>query len=258
MTHIPQTPDNAYPSTGSSYPPPPGPSKTSLIATGVVALVVGIGIGVGGFVLATDDDPEPRAGGSTVSNVPITTPSDWNTTTSAPAPPVDGDYSMNSVSDACQLIDPTLLHKWGSTPSQPLKGWKNEPTDLACQVSFKALAADQTHYNEVGINLEAWFSQAGAESAYDDWKGEDTGTTGDGIASGEVTGIGSEGYWHSEAAVGSSYGGGDYVVAVRDGNVSVRVRVTLLRQPGEPAVSWDEVSAMARSQVQRALDRLAA
>ncbi len=253
----------AYPGTGYSYPPPPPPGsskKTGLIATGAIALVVGIGIGVGGFALATDDDPEPepRAGGSTVSNVPITTPSDWNTTTSTPAPPVDGDYAMSSVGDACDLIDPTLLHPWGSTPSQPLKGWKNEPTDLTCQVSFKALASDQTHYNEIGINVEAWFTEAGAAPAYDAWKDEDTGTTGAGIASGDVAGIGAEGYWHSETTgAGTSYGGGDYIVAVRDSNVSVRVRISLLRQPGEPPVSWDEVSAMARSQVQRALDRLA-
>ncbi len=236
--------------------------KAGLIATGGVALVVGIGIGMGGFALVTDSDtdagPAPRTGPPTASSVPITTPSDWNTTTSGPAAPADGDYSMASVEEACDLSDPTLLHRWGSTPRQPPKGWKNEPTDLTCQASFTAPAADKTHYNEVGINVEARFTEAGADPAYDAWKDEDTGTPGAGITSGEVTGIGAEGYWYSETTDAEvSYGGGDYVVAVRDGNVSVRVRVALLRQPGDPPVNWDEVCAMARSQVQRALAALA-
>lgn len=249
----------AYPGTG--HPPPPGSGRrTSPIAIGVIALVVGIGIGVGGFALVTDDaDPEPGTGKPPVSRVPITTPTDWDTTTSGPAPAADGDYSMTSVSDACDLIDPTLLHRWGSTPRQPLEGWKNEPTDLACQASYTAPAADQTHYNEIGINFEARFTEAGADPAYDEWKDQDTGATGAGKASGEVTGIGAEGYWHTvvtDPEAGDSYGGGDYIVAVQDSNVSVRVRIAVLRQPGEPPVSWDEVSAMARSQVQRALDGL--
>lgn len=235
-----------------TYQEPPG-RKTNPVAIGIIALVVGIGIGVGGFALVTDDDPEPGTGNPPVSRVPITTPTDWNTTTSSPAPPADGDYSMSSVSDACDLIDPALLHKWGSTPRQPLEGWKNEPTDLACQASYTAPAADQTHSNEIGINFEARFT----EGAYEEWKDEDTSDTGAGKASGEVTGIGAEGYWHTVSiAPGDSYGGGDYIVAVQDSNVSVRVRIAVLRQPGEPPVSWDEVGAMARSQVQRALNGL--
>lgn len=239
-----------------TYQEPPG-KKANPVVIGVIALVVGIGIGVGGFALVTDDDPGPGTGQPPVSRVPITTPTDWNTTTSGPAAPADGDYSMSSVGDACDLIDPTLLHRWGSTPRQPLEGWKNEPTDLACQASFTAPAADRTHVNEIGINFEARFT----EGAYDEWKDEDTGTTGAGLASGEVTGLGAEGYWHSvvtDPAAGDSYGGGDYIVGVRDSNVSVRVRIAVLRQPGEPPVSWDEVGAMARSQVQRALKGLSA
>lgn len=263
----PPTPENADPAghapfpayPGTGQPPPPG-RKANPIAIGVIALVAGIGIGVGGFALVTGDaDPAPGTGKPPVSRVPITTPTDWNTTTTGPAPAAEGDYSMSSVSDACDLIDPTLLHRWGSTPRQPLEGWKNEPTDLTCQASYTAPAADRTHSNEIGINFEARFTEVGADPAYEEWKDQDTGDTGAGTASGEVTGIGAEGYWHTVSiAPGDSYGGGDYIVAVRDSNVSVRVRIPVLRQPGEPPVSWDEVGAMARSQVQRALNGLSA
>ena len=143
------------------------------------------------------------------------------------------------------------------TPRQPLEGWKNEPTDLACQASYTAPAANQTHSNEIGINFEARFT----EGAYAEWKDEDAGTTGAGLASGAVTGIGAEGYWHTviiDPETETSYGGGDYIVAVQDSNVAVRVRIAVLRQPGEPAVSWDEVGAMAKAQVKRALDGLSA
>lgn len=238
-----------------TYQQPPG-RKISPIAIAVIALVVGIGIGVGGFALVSgDEEPEPGAGAPTTGRVPITTPTDWNTTTSEPAPPADGDYSMAAVSDACDLIDPALLHKWGATPRQPLEGWKNEPTDLACQASFTAPAADRTHSNEIGINFDAQFT----ETAYAEWKDQDTGDTGAGKASGAVAGLGAEGYWHTVTlGPGDSYGGGDYIVAVRDSNVAVRVRIAVLRQPGEPPVSWDEVGAMAKAQVKRALDGLSA
>jgi len=272
MTNSPQqqgdqpTPDGAYP----AYPGAPAPystpprrgGKTGLIIAGVIGLVAGIGIGVGGFALATnDDDPEPRSDGPPASRVPITTPSDWNTTTtSAPAQPADGAYTMSEVGNACDLVDPTRLYGWaGSTPKDAPYHREAPPYELACSVSFLGFSADQTHYNEAGIEFNATFTEAGADPAYDGWKTDDTEATGAGLASGDVTGIGTKGYWHSnipEPGTNGSYDGGDYIVGVQDDNVSIRVRIALLRQPGEPPVNWEDVSALARSQVQQSLNAL--
>jgi hypothetical protein len=249
----------AYPVAGLDQPgyrQPPTGRKTGVIVTAVVALAAGVGIGAGAMALATDDDdPAPAADSGSVSRVPITTPSDWNTTTSAPAEPADGAYSMAAVTNACDLVDLTALYRWGATPRQPADHWENQPTDLSCQASFVTLAADQTHYNEAGINFDAAFTQNGADPAYAEWKDEDTTATGAGLASGDVTGLGTEGYWHSEIADTGTVGM-SYIVAVRDDNVSVRVRLSLLRQPGEPPVTWEELAAVARPQVEKALAAL--
>lgn len=245
----------AYPNSGASQPaypaPPSGTRRTGLIVTGVIALVAGVGIGVGATAIATsDDDPEPRPNPAASSRVSITTPPS-TTPTSGPAQPAAGDYSMASVSNACDLIDLTSLHKWATTPRLGPDHWENQPTDLSCQASYIALSANQTHYNEAGINFEAAFT----DSAYDEWKDKDTATSGAGATSGKITGLGAEGYWHSEIADTGTVGM-DYIVAVRDSNLSVRVRLALLRQPGEPPVTWEEMAAVARPQVEHAMTRL--
>ncbi|MBF6223204.1 hypothetical protein IU479_34580 [Nocardia abscessus] len=47
-----------------------------------------------------------------------------------------------------------------------------------------------------------------------------------------------------------------YVVCVQDGNVSVRVRISLTREKDSPVVRRDELDSIARSQVRRTLDGL--
>ncbi|MGV9330663.1 hypothetical protein [Nocardia sp. NPDC003726] len=48
----------------------------------------------------------------------------------------------------------------------------------------------------------------------------------------------------------------DYLVGVQDSNVSVRVRIPILRQHGEPSVNLDELGTVARTRAQQALDGL--
>ncbi|NUS94424.1 MAG: hypothetical protein HOQ36_18790 [Nocardia sp.] len=76
------------------------------------------------------------------------------------------------------------------------------------------------------------------------------------MRSGDVGGIGSQGYWYTAISDSSDTTGLDYVVGVQDGNVSVRVRIPVLRQHGEPAVDPDELGVIARDQARRALDGL--
>ncbi|MGW4845762.1 hypothetical protein [Nocardia brasiliensis] len=179
----------------------------------------------------------------------------------ATAAPPPGNYAMSKAANACDLVDPTVLHQWSSTPDQPPAHHETQPSaygpgSLTCQIGYKSLAGDGVHWNQAAIDLRVEFTTAGTAPAFDEWKRKDTGTTGSGLSSGDVPGIGAQGYWHTAVSDSSSSTGMDYVVGVQDSNVSVRVRIPILRQHGEPPVHLDEVGAIARNQVQRALDAL--
>ncbi|WP_159080504.1 hypothetical protein [Nocardia suismassiliense] len=166
---------------------------------------------------------------------------------------------MNGISNACDLVDPTPLHKWSSTPDQPPYHHETAPSArapgrLSCQFSYKSLAGDGTHWNQAAIDLSVEFTATGADPAYNQWKHKDT--NGSGSNFGDITGIGAQGYWHTVVSDSSHTMGTDYVVGVQDSNVSVRVRIPILRQHGEPSLDMDALGTIARNQAQRALEGL--
>ncbi|WP_280435217.1 hypothetical protein [Nocardia carnea] len=237
-------------------PSPPGPGKAGLIAAGVVGLVLVLAAGVVIGVLIAGGGSEPRsAAAAASSSAPAGPPSAATTTTPAAA----GTYSMNGITDACDLVDPTPLHKWSSTPDRAPYHHETPPSDddpgsLSCQFSYKSQSGDGVHWNQAAIDLQVEFTAAGASPAYDEWKHEDT--TAPGVHSGEVTGIGSQGYWHTATGNTTHTTGLDYVVCVQDDNVSLRVRIPILRQHGESLPSPDELGVIARNQARQALDGL--
>jgi hypothetical protein len=259
-------PDTEYGPPGLGYQPPvpQGPSspaghrKPGLIAAGVVALLAALGAGVAIGIIIADGDSGSR---SAAVEVPAGAPATSSTATTTPrAEPEPGIYSMNGIADACDLVDPAPLHKWSSTPDQPPYHHETPPSAydtgrLSCQFSYKSLASDGVHWNQAAIDLRVEFTTAGAAPTFNDWKSQDT-TTGPGAGSGEITGIGAQGYWHTAVSDSSYTTGMDYVVGVQDSNVSVRVRIPILRQHGEPPVALDELGAIARNQAQHALDGL--
>ncbi|MFE7741727.1 hypothetical protein [Nocardia sp. NPDC057455] len=237
---------------------PTGYRKPGLIAAGVVALVAVLGAGVViGFIIADGGSGSRSAAVEASTGAPATS----STATTTPHPePAPGIYSMIGIANACDLVDPAPLHKWSSTPDQPPYHHETAPRvdgpgRLSCQFSYKSLAGDGVHWNQAAIDLRVEFTAAGAAPAYDDWKRQDA-TPGSGRSSGEVTGIGAQGYWHTAVSDFSYTTGMDYLVGVQDSNVSVRVRIPILRQHGEPSVNLDELGAIARIQAQRALDGL--
>ncbi|MEU1960574.1 hypothetical protein [Nocardia sp. NPDC019255] len=167
---------------------------------------------------------------------------------------------MSGIANACDLVDPAPLLQWSSTPDQPPSHHETPPSvytpgRLSCQFSYKSLARDGVHWNQAAVELSVEFTAAGAAPAYDDWKRQDT-TAGPGSSSGEMTGIGAQGYWHTAVSESSYTTGMDYLVGVQDSNVSVRVRIPILRQHGEPSVNLDELGTVARTRAQQALDGL--
>ncbi|BDT99484.1 hypothetical protein IFM12276_25130 [Nocardia sputorum] len=260
--------DTGFGRIGQGYQPQPVASqgasasddhrKPVLFAAGVIALVAMLGAGVMiGIIIADGDSGSRSAAVEASAGAPATS----STATVTPRPePAPGIYSMNGIADACDLVDPAPLHKWSSIPDRPpfhheTPPSADDPGRLSCQFSYKSLAGDGVHWNQAGIDLRVEFTTAGAAPAYDDWKRQDT-TPGSGSGSGELTGIGAQGYWHTSVSEFSYTTGMDYLVGVQDSNVSVRVRIPILRQHGEPPVNPDELGAIARNQAKQALDGL--
>ncbi|WP_227997526.1 hypothetical protein [Nocardia australiensis] len=259
-------PDTGYDRPGQGYPPPPpkfmssptGHGKPGLIAAGVVGLVVVLAAGVVIGVIIAGGGSERRPAAVAASSSAPARPSTLATTTplQEAAP---GLYSMNGIANACDLVDPTPLHRWSSTPDQApyhheTPPSNHDPGSLSCQFSYKSQSGDGVHWNQAAIDLRVEFTAAGAAPAYDEWKQEDT--TGPGANSGEVAGIGSRGYWHTATSDSSNSTGLDYVVGVEDDNVWLRVRIPILRQHGEPPLNPDELRVIAGNQARQALDGL--
>jgi len=241
------------------YPPQTGSGRTSLIVVGVLGLAVVLGLGVVIGVVVGDTDS-----GSAAAPAPSSTSASSSAaaaTTTSRREPAPGIYSMSGITNACEMVDPTPLHRWSSTPREAPQHQEFPPStsdggNLYCAIRYTSPSTvpDYATVDEAGIGLQAQFTGAVAAPAYDRWKQTDTAATGSGRASGEITGIGAQGYWHT--ATTDTSNGMTYVVGVQDSNVSVRVEVAVLRAKGEPPVNRDELATIAENQARRALDGL--
>ncbi|MGK8557583.1 hypothetical protein [Nocardia gipuzkoensis] len=168
---------------------------------------------------------------------------------------------MSGITNACDLVDPTPLHRWSSTPREAPLHQEFPPNtsdggNLYCAIRYTSPSTvpDDATIDEAGISLQVQFTGADAAPAYDHWKQTDTSAAGSGRASGEVTGIGAQGYWHT--ATTDTSNGMTYIVGAQDSNVSVRVEVAILRAKGEPPVNRDELATIAENRARKALDGL--
>ncbi|WP_433626343.1 hypothetical protein [Nocardia sp. CA-120079] len=238
------------------YPPRTGSGRTGLIVAGVLGLVVVLGLGVViGVVVGKRD-----SGSAAAPNRSNTSASSTAATTTSLREPAPGIYSMSGITNACDLVDPTPLHRWSSTPREAPVHQEFPPNNsdggnLYCALRYTSPSTvpDDATVDEAGIGLQAQITGADAP-AYDRWKQTDTTATGSGRAWGEVTGIGAQGYWHTAST--DTGNGMTYIVGVQDSNVSVRVEVAVLRAKGERPVNRDELAGIAESQARRALDGL--
>ncbi|WP_157114713.1 hypothetical protein [Nocardia niwae] len=218
-----------------------------MVALGV-GVVIGVVVGVRSDESATS--PTPLITSATSSAAP---------STSSRRDPAPGNYSISGITNACDLVDPTPLHRWSSTPREAPQHREFPPNDydggnLYCAIRYTSPSTipDDATVDEAGISLQAQFTGADTAPAYDGWQQTDTGSTGARRASGEVTGIGTEGYWHT--ATTDTGNAMTYILGVQDSNVSVRVEVAVLRAKGEPPVNREELATIAENQARRALD----
>ncbi|MGK8491252.1 hypothetical protein [Nocardia asiatica] len=221
------------------YPSPPTRNgRTVLIIAGVLGLVVMLVLGVViGIVFSGGDSTDTSA------------TADENRT-----------YSMDAITNACDLVDATPLTRWSPTPKGAPKHEETRPSayasgSLQCDAEYTSATVDKFSLNKAAMSVEAEFTDGTAPPFYDHWKHADVATPAPESESGDVIGIGDQGYWYSEVR-GDLVADLTYVVCVQDGNVSVRVRISLTREKGSPVVRRDELDSIARLQASRALDGL--
>ncbi|RDI53940.1 hypothetical protein [Nocardia mexicana] len=232
------------PGFGPQFPPPStGGRRTGPIIAGVLGLVVLLGLGVViGIVVGGRDDESSGSAGT--------------------ARPEADAYSMKAVTNACDLVDPTPLTKWSPTPKGPAEHEESRPSvygsgGLKCDVGYTSATGGEFPMNKAGMRAEAQFTDGAAPPFYDHWKHADVLTPEPGSASGEIRGLGNQAYWYSEIT-GDLVANMAHAVCVQDGNVSVRVQISLTREKGSPVVQRDELDFIARSQVRRILEGLRA
>ncbi|MEV6274543.1 hypothetical protein [Nocardia sp. NPDC051832] len=222
-------------------PPPyqrPKSSKTPWFIAGGVALVLVLGLFAGcAALVSTATDSLDNGGGN-----------------------AEGKYAMDTITNACSLIDTSSISKWAKNQEGAPEHTETQPKsytggELECSAKYKESSpSSKYHNNTASIKLEVSFLGDGSFSKhdYDSWKQYDTGTTGTGRSSGDVTGLGEQGYWHSEVRDYSSSAVTDYTVAVQDSNVSVKVEISIDRADGD-SFSKEEVATVAKEQVRKAL-----
>lgn len=225
----PQGPPPAFPGVPGHPGTRSSKGTTALIIVGVVLLMVILLCGAGGIALL-------NSGGNTDE------PKEW-----------EGVYSMGSVTNACDLVDSTVLDQWAAVLDETTHR-ESPPTgdlgggSLNCRISNEGTDTDSAR-----LTLDVGFAGKYTTYGYDDWKKSDTATTGTDYDSGAVSGLGEEAYHASRYTDYSSFDTLDYTVAAKDSNVSVKV--TLYINSGSP-IDRATVDRVCRDQVRKVLDRL--
>lgn len=200
-------------------------NNTALIVVGAVLFVILLICGIGGIALVNSDSGSEGT---------------------------DGDYSMEGVTNACDLVDASVLDQWATTLDETTHQ-ENAPESygggsLNCQVSKEG-----TDSNSARLAFDAAFDSEYGSYGYDDWKKSDTATTGTDYSSGAVTGLGDDAYYSSQITDYSSFQTLDYTVAAKAGNVSVKVNLYITY---DGVVDRSTVDRICKDQVRKALDEL--
>ncbi|MCE6998669.1 hypothetical protein LZG04_28305 [Saccharothrix sp. S26] len=150
------------PTPGPTPPASPGGAKAGLVI-GLVA-VLGVGVVIG---LAVGGGSSTEAGSTSVPAAPSRVPA----TTAPPSAP-SGEYSMSAITNACDLLDPTPLLRWSSTPTPPVHA--EHPPDggfggsLTCTLRYTSTSpVDGVTTDEAGIGVSVEFTSAGEPPGYD-------------------------------------------------------------------------------------------
>lgn len=191
-------------------PPPPsgGGNKTPWVLGGAALLIVVVAIGVGVVAISNVAGGDDETGSGQTES--------W-----------EGDYSMEGVGNACDLVTPTVLRQWAPVQKEtkhtesPARGDYGGGS-LNCRIDNEGPDSD-----DAGLIMDASFDSKYGTPSYQTWKDSDTSTSGTGYSQGPVNGLGEEAYFASKHRPYSSFTSFDYTIGVRDSNISVKIQLNL-------------------------------
>ena len=227
---------------GRPYPPKKKKSNAGWIIGGVVGVVIVLAVAVGVVVVIAAKGSDSGGGSS-----------DGGSGGGAGG---DGNYAMSDVTDACSLIDTTVPSKWSPVPDGAPEHTETQPTDysggsLECKSSYTG--AGKYGDDDSDIDFEADFQSDYSGPEFNSWRDYDTQTSGTGRTSGQITGLGQDGYYASTEDSYSSFVTLEYTCAVLDSNLSAKVTLSI-----DSATPTDkqQVDTACQDQLRKALTAL--
>ncbi|MGH3664211.1 MAG: hypothetical protein ACRDTQ_20455, partial [Micromonosporaceae bacterium] len=218
------------PNAGPPPMPAPVPSQSNpvpWIIGGVGGLVVLVLLVVVAFVVlsgGSSDDTGGPGGGATTGG---------GSTEAAP----EGGYSLDNVSNACDLVDPAGIEEWAGDQTKDPENKEDKGSDYYAYVSCSAeFEDDSSEYgNTTSFTLTASTSETSetAKDTYEDREKSAKGKTGSGRESGDVTGVGEDGYFASEVTEYSTFNSVTYEMSVVDSNLVLECRIYSYLKPGD-------------------------
>ncbi|MEV0298844.1 hypothetical protein [Nocardia sp. NPDC050710] len=221
-------PQAGYPPYGQFPPPTRSRSKAPWIIAGAVVLVIIVAVVVGIVAIVNT-----VGGGDNKAK---------------------GDYSMDNVTNACSLVDITILNRWAPTPDSS-EHTENRPSSNIGGGSLNCRAKNKgTGSNDATLTMDADFAyKYSGNSSYQIWKDIDTGTTGTGRTSGPISGLGEEAYFAAREDSSTSFHSLDYTISVKDSNVSVQIEIQIY---SKTAIDKSAVAAACEAQARKVLSGL--
>lgn len=167
-----------------------------------------------------------------------------------------GNYVMTNVTNACSLVDLTVLSKWAPNAKPNPQHTEHRGDGLLggslnCSAGYDG--AGKYGNEGADLDLDAEFQDAYGSPDFNMWKDEDTKTTGSGRDSGTLTGIGEQSYYATEEQNYSSFNTLDYTCATLDSNLSVKIKLHI---ESEASPNTTDAGTTCRTQLQKVLTAL--
>jgi hypothetical protein len=171
-----------------------------------------------------------------------------------------GKYSAAKVTNACDLIDPTVLKKWASKEDKEPEHSENKGdtyASLTCSARYKD---DGDSYGTASIHFYGAVTSSDSDTAkrsYESAEKSAKGQTGTGRESGDVSGVGEDAYYASYVSESEYSSAVTYQLGVLDGNLTFTIHISAFGDEGSD-VTKDDVAKVAEEQAKKVMDGLKA
>lgn len=170
----------------------------------------------------------------------------------------DGDYSMSKITDACTLLDRSVLTTWATNQKAP-EHTEHQPSgrtgggSLRCQLKNETAPTKYGGTDDASLELDVDFASKYGSDRMESWKSSHLSTTGSGRTSGPVSGLGTEANYSAWSVSDTVY---NYTVAVKDSNVFVEVELEVSMIYTDRTVDQAQIAQTANSQARKVLAAL--